>query len=80
MDNEPSTPDQEQTEMRKQFLLSLLAIIVLTFINVSFPFFNLAVILIWPIPIVNLAVHQGMRKATILVVVAALINGLLFNP
>ncbi|MGM0414232.1 MAG: DUF2232 domain-containing protein [Bacillota bacterium] len=80
MDNKPSTPDQDQKEMRKQFLLSLIAIVVLTFVNVSFPFFNLAVILIWPIPIVNLAIHQGMRRATILVAISALINGLLFNP
>lgn len=80
MDKEPSTSDQDQKEMRKQFFLSLAAIIILTFINVSFPFFNLAVILIWPIPIVNLAIHQGMRKATTLVAVSALINGLLFNP
>ncbi|MBF8437718.1 DUF2232 domain-containing protein [Halanaerobiaceae bacterium Z-7014] len=80
MDNKPSTPDQDLKEMRKQFLLSLIAIVILTFINVSFPFFNLAVILIWPIPIVNLAIHQGMQKATILIAIAALINGLLFNP
>ncbi|MFW6229462.1 MAG: DUF2232 domain-containing protein [Halanaerobium sp.] len=80
MDNKPSIPDQDQKEMRKQFLLSLIAIVGLTFINVSFPFFNLAVILIWPIPVVNLAIHQGMRRATILVVVSALINGFLFNP
>ncbi len=75
MDNKPSTPDQDLKEMRKQFLLSLIAIVILTFINVSFPFFNLAVILIWPIPIVNLAIHQGMQKATILIAIAALING-----
>ncbi len=80
MDNKPSTPDQDLKEMRKQFLLSLIAIVILTFINVSFPFFNLAVILIWPIPIVNFAIHQGMQKATILIAIAALINGLLFNP
>lgn len=80
MDNKPSTPDQDQKEMRKQFLLSLIAIVVLTFVNVSFPFFNLAVILIWPIPIVNLAIHQGMQRATILVAASALINGLLFSP
>ncbi len=80
MDNKPSPSDQEEKEKRKQFLLSLAVIIILTFINVSFPFFNLAVILLWPIPIVNLAMHQGMQKATMLVASAALINGLLFNP
>ncbi|MGM0420010.1 MAG: DUF2232 domain-containing protein [Bacillota bacterium] len=71
---------QESKNVRKQFILSLLAVLALTFVNVSFPVLNLAVILIWPVPFVNFAIYQGMRKTSILIAVAGLFNGLLFGP
>lgn len=73
--------DSEQLkESRMQFFYCLVAVIALTFINVSIPVFTIAVVIIWPLPVVYLALHQGQRRAVMMIVMAAVINGLLFSP
>ncbi len=59
---------------------AVLAIIFMTFFNVFFPIFSIAVIAIWPIPVVVIAVKYGMKKAGMIIVIAAIINGFLFGP
>lgn len=76
-DNEQNS---QPKKTRRQFVFSLLAVIALTFANVSIPIFTVAVVIIWPLPVVYLAIQQGQRRAGIMIVMAAAINGFLFNP
>ncbi len=78
--NESNEQDPQHNKSRLQFFYSLLAVIGLTFVNVSIPVFTIAVVIIWPLPVVYLAINQGQRRAGMMIVLAAVINGLLFNP
>ncbi len=71
-------PDRD--ESRRLFIFCLLAVLGLSFLNMVLPVFTLAVVVIWPLPVVYLALRQGMRRAGFMIVIAALINGLVFNP
>jgi len=59
---------------------SFFAIVLLTILNFYFPLLSLFVLFIWPIPIVVMAVKHGMRGAVWVILVAAIVNGVFFNP
>ncbi len=71
---------EEKSNSRLQFILSLLAVVFLTFLNFTFPIFTIAVVIIWPLPVVYLSLKQGQRRAGMMIIGAAIINGLLFSP
>ena len=78
--NEDNEQNSQQNNTNRQLFYSLLAVIALTFVNVNIPIFTAAVVIIWPLPVVYLALQQGQKRAVLMIVIAAVINGILFNP
>lgn len=66
-------------EVHKDSLRALLVIFLLTLLNLYLPLFSFLIYIIWPIPIVFIIVKHGIKQATLIIVVAAVINGLLLG-
>jgi uncharacterized protein YybS (DUF2232 family) len=64
----------------KNTLIAISVIIFLTLLNFSIPFFSLFVMVVWPIPVVIIAVQYNTNQAGLVIAVAAIVNGLLFSP
>ena len=61
----------------KDFMKTIILLVVLTFISLIFPVFSAFIYLIWPIPIVFYIVKYGTGEAVPLVALVAVVNGLL---
>lgn len=60
----------------KDFLKTIILLVLLTFLSLIFPFFSAFIYLIWPIPLVLYIVKYGTGEAVPLVALAAVANGL----
>ncbi len=78
--NNRENNNNNQENDNKLFALSLGVIVLLSVLGIIFPFLSFAAALIWPVPIVYLALKQGMRRAALLIVIAAIINGIFITP
>ena len=67
-------------EKKRDTLLAILAIIFLTLLNFFIPFFSLFVLVVWPIPVVIIAVKHNSNQAGIVIAAAAIINGIFLSP
>lgn len=63
----------------KDTIKTLAFIIILTAINYFIPFLSLAVMIFWPVPIVYLLQKKDTNRVIFVIILAALINGLLFG-
>jgi uncharacterized protein YybS (DUF2232 family) len=63
----------------KDSIRTLAYIILLTAVNYFIPFLSMAVMILWPVPIVYLVQKKDSRGVIGVIVIAALINGLLFG-
>ena len=63
----------------KDSIRTLAYIILLTAINYFIPFLSMAVMILWPVPIVYLVQKKENNSVIGVIVIAALINGLLFG-
>ncbi len=61
-------------------LKALGAILLMTIVNVYVPFLSLLILVIWPVPVVYIAVKHEMREAAVVITIAAILNGLFFGP
>ena len=64
----------------KDTLLAISAIILLTLLNLFVPLFSLFVLVVWPIPVVIIAVKHNINQAGLVIGAAALINGIFLSP
>ena len=63
----------------KDSIRTLAYIILLTAINYFIPFLSMAVMIVWPVPIVYLVQKKESSSVIIVIVIAALLNGFLFG-
>lgn len=63
----------------KDSIRTLAYIILLTAVNYFIPFLSMAVMILWPIPIVYLVQKKESNNVIGVIIIAALINGLLFG-
>ena len=63
----------------KDSIRTVAYIILLTAVNYFIPFLSMAVMILWPVPIVYLVQKKESRSVIGVIVIAALINGLLFG-
>lgn len=63
----------------KDSIRTLAYIILLTAVNYFIPFLSMAVMILWPVPIVYLVQKKESNTVIGVIVIAALINGLLFG-
>ncbi|TDO91337.1 uncharacterized protein YybS (DUF2232 family) [Halanaerobium saccharolyticum] len=63
----------------KDSIRTLAYIILLTAVNYFIPFLSMAVMILWPVPIVYLVQKKESSSVIGVIVIAALINGLLFG-
>lgn len=63
----------------KDIIKTLAFIVLLTAINYFIPFLSMAVLLIWPVPIVYLSQKKESSTVLIVIIIAAVINGFLFG-
>lgn len=66
-------------ELYRDSLKALMVIILLTILNFNLPILSLFIYIIWPIPIAYIVVKHGMKRAILLIVVAAVVNGLIMG-
>ena len=59
---------------------AVLAVVLLTILNIYIPFLSLFILIVWPIPIVLTTIKYGPKEAAIVIAIAALINGIFFSP
>ncbi len=78
--NDDNDRVQEVRDARKLFLICLAVILGLSLLGIIFPFFSFAAALIWPVPVVYLALKQGLKRAAFMIAAAALLNGILITP
>ena len=79
--NDNSNKDSaDKSNPRRLFLICLAVILGLSLLGILFPFFSFAAALIWPVPVVYLALKQGLRRAALMIAAAALLNGILITP
>ena len=71
---------EEKSNPRRLFLVCLAVILGLSLLGIIFPFFSFAAVLIWPVPVVYLALKQGLGSAALMIAAAALLNGILITP
>lgn len=57
----------------------LLIIFFLTILNFILPWASLIIYVIWPIPIVYMVLKHSIRRAALIIIIAALINGLILG-
>ncbi len=67
------------SKVHKDGLKALLAIFLLTILNIAFPVISFLIYIIWPIPVIYMIVKHGSRAAILLIILAALINGIAFG-
>ncbi|ACL71078.1 YybS family protein [Halothermothrix orenii] len=65
--------------LTRGMLKALFVILILTFINVYIPPLSIFTVFLWPLPVITVTVRNGMDRALKLVLVAALVNGLVFQ-
>ncbi|MGP3778278.1 DUF2232 domain-containing protein [Halanaerobium saccharolyticum] len=63
----------------KDSIRTLAYIILLTAVNYFIPFLSMAVMILWPVPIVYLVQKKESNAVIMVIVIAALINGFLFG-
>lgn len=66
-------------ELYRDSLKALMVIILLTILNFNLPILSLFIYIIWPIPIAYIVVKYGMKRAILLIIVAAVVNGLIMG-
>ncbi len=71
---------QEMNEKIIDIMKAVFVVILLTILNVYLPLFSLFILIVWPIPIVLTTIKHGVKSAAIVIMIAALINGLFFSP
>lgn len=59
---------------------AVLAVVLLTILNIYIPFLSLFVLIVWPIPIVLTLIKYSPKETAIVIAIAALINGIFFSP
>ena len=64
----------------KDIIKTLTYIVLLTAVNYFIPFLSMAVMILWPVPIVYLVQKRESNLVIGVIVLAALINGLFFGP
>lgn len=78
--NDNNNKAQKTGEARKLFVICLAVILGLSLLGIIFPFFSFAAALIWPVPVVYLALKQGLKRAALMIAAAAVLNGMLISP
>lgn len=63
----------------KDSIRTLAYIILLTAVNYFIPFLSIAVMIIWPVPIVYLIQKRESSNVFVVLIIAALLNGILFG-
>ena len=64
----------------KDSIKTLAYIILLTAINYFIPFLSMAVMILWPVPIVYLMQKKDTNRVITVIIIAAFLNGALFGP
>ncbi|RCW44133.1 DUF2232 domain-containing protein [Halanaerobium sp. MA284_MarDTE_T2] len=64
----------------KDSIKTIIYIILLTMVNFYLPIFSLAVMILWPVPVVYLVQKEKTGRVITVIAIAALINGALFGP
>lgn len=64
----------------KDSIKTIIYIILLTMVNFYLPIFSLAVMILWPVPVVYLVQKAKTGRVITVIALAALINGSLFGP
>ncbi|MFW5991897.1 MAG: DUF2232 domain-containing protein [Halanaerobiaceae bacterium] len=67
-------------EMLKDGIRVLLAIFIMTLANFYLPFLSVFILIIWPVPVVYMTARHDMKYSVLLIIIAAVVNGLLLGP